>query len=82
MVQASMKQSAVFVNDPSLSRDELLARVQDPRCAIVNVMPRAAFDDGHIPNSLNLPVAEIESRARAVLPDLEQEIVIYCASPT
>ena len=66
----------------TIAHDELLARLQDARLAIVNVMPYEMFRDGHIPNSINLPLAEIESRAREVLPDLAQEIAIYCAGPT
>ena len=66
----------------TIAHDELLARLQDPRLAIVYVLPKETFRDGHIPNSINLPLAEIDSRAREVLPDLAQEIAIYCAGPT
>jgi len=56
--------------------------LQDRALAIVNVMPPDSFKAGHIPGSINLPVAVIESRARQVLSNLEQEIAIYCAGPT
>ena len=70
------------IGDPHISRDEIRTRLQDARLAIVYVLPKEAFEDGHIPNSINLPLAEIDSRARQVLPDLAQEIAIYCAGPT
>jgi rhodanese-related sulfurtransferase len=49
---------------------------------IVNVMPKSTFDDGHIPESINLPLADIDSSARRIIPDLAQEMAIYCAGPT
>jgi ArsR family transcriptional regulator len=67
---------------PFISREEIRARLQDWRWVIVNVMPQETYRDGHIPNSINLPLGQIESRARAVLPDLAREIAVYCAGPT
>ncbi|HEX9452713.1 MAG TPA: rhodanese-like domain-containing protein [Candidatus Binatia bacterium] len=66
----------------TISREEIVARLQDPTLAIVNVMPKATYDDGHIPGSINLPVADIAAQARRVIPDLAQEIAIYCMGPT
>jgi rhodanese-related sulfurtransferase len=68
--------------DSTISREEIVARLQDRTLAIVNVMPKATYDDGHIPGSINLPVAEIAAQARRVIPDLAQEIAIYCMGPT
>jgi rhodanese-related sulfurtransferase len=65
-----------------ISRDEILARLHDPALLLVNVMPKETFEAGHIPRSINLPVAEIEERARQVLPDVTQEIAVYCAGST
>jgi ArsR family transcriptional regulator len=65
-----------------ISREEILARLQDRALAIVNVMPKETFTEGHIPGSLNLPVASIESRALQVISNLAQEIAVYCAGPT
>ena len=65
-----------------ISRDEILARLHDPALLLVNVMPKGTFEAGHIPRSINLPVAEIEERARQVLPDVTQEIAVYCAGST
>ena len=69
-------------SERTISRDEILARLQDRALVIVNVMPKETFADGHIPGSLNLPVADIESRARQMISNLAQEIAIYCAGPT
>ena len=66
----------------AISRDEILARLQDRALAVVNVMPLDSFKSGHIPGSLSLPVAAIESKARQLLSNFNQEIAIYCAGPT
>jgi len=66
----------------TISHEEILARLWDRALAIVNVMPRDSFKAAHIPGSLNLPIAAIDARARQLLANLNQEIVIYCAGPT
>jgi ArsR family transcriptional regulator len=67
---------------PTISRDEILARLQDRALALVNVMPADTFNAGHIPGSINLPIADIEIKAARLLSNLAQEIAIYCAGPT
>jgi rhodanese-related sulfurtransferase len=82
MLNPSSQNTGTFLRDPHISRAELRARLSDKDLAIIDVMPRETFRDGHIPRSLNLPLSEIAGRARGLLPDLSQEIAIYCASPT
>ena len=64
--------------------DELHRRVDDgdTSCVLLNVLPRAAFEAGRIPFSVNLPLAEIADHVRNFLPALDQETVVYCASPS
>jgi len=66
----------------TISRDEILARLQDRALALVNVMPADTFNAGHIRGSINLPIADIEVKAPRLLSNLAQEIAIYCAGPT
>jgi rhodanese-related sulfurtransferase len=65
-----------------IAREEIVARRNDPSLLLVNVMPKEAFEEGHIPRSLNLPLAEIETKARQVFPEIGRELVIYCGGPT
>jgi rhodanese-related sulfurtransferase len=65
-----------------ITREEILARLNDPSLLLVNVMPKETFADGHIPRSLNLPLSEIETKARQLFPDIGRELVIYCGGPT
>jgi rhodanese-related sulfurtransferase len=67
---------------PQISQEELVARLHDPSLTIVNVLAREAWRSQRIAGSISLPVAEIEARAGAVLPDREADIAVYCASPT
>jgi rhodanese-related sulfurtransferase len=61
---------------------ELSRRIEDGDTSFVllSVLPRASFESGRIPSSLNLPLDEIAERAGEVLPALDQETVVYCAS--
>jgi len=68
--------------DRTIAREEILSRLQDPAFALVNVMPKEAFEAGHIPHSINLPLAEIEAKACQVFPVLSREISVYCKGPT
>jgi len=65
-----------------ITREEILARLRDPGLLLVNVMPKESFEAGHIPGSINLPVAEIESQARRLFPRVGREITVYCSGPT
>lgn len=65
-----------------ITREEILARLDEPVFVLINVMPKEAFQDGHIPRSINLPLSDIETKARQFLPDLGRELVIYCGGPT
>jgi rhodanese-related sulfurtransferase len=67
---------------PEISREELLYRLHDPDLVIVDVLPAAAYAERHIAGALNLPVAEIRERARAVLPDPARAVAVYCGGRT
>lgn len=69
-------------DERTISRDEIMARLEDRALVVLNVMPKETFADGHIPGSINLPVAEIEAKARALIANLAQEMAVYCAGPT
>jgi rhodanese-related sulfurtransferase len=80
MAKTQFEPSAV--HSQLVSREEIVARLQDPSFVLINVMPRDAFAAGHIPRSINLPVAEIESRAPQLFSHRGREIIVYCAGPT
>ena len=67
---------------PAISREEILAHLNDHAFRLVDVLPRESFRSGHIPGALSLPLVEIAERARRILPDMSKPIVVYCASAT
>ena len=67
---------------PEISHEELLRRVHDPALTIVDVLPRAAYEEQHVAGALNLPLDEIPALTKALLPDRSREIAVYCGSPT
>lgn len=65
-----------------ISLSELAARLNDRSLTIVDVLPATAYQQGHIPGAVNLPLAEVAERAPAVLPDKHAEIAVYCGGFT
>lgn len=81
MLESSVASKSQEVGN-QIAREEIVARLNDPSLLLVNVMPKEAFEEGHIPRSLNLPLAEIETKARQVFPEIGRELVVYCGGPT
>ena len=81
MAKVQAKESTAHT-ERTISREEILSRLQDPAFAVVNVMPKETFEAGHIPHSINLPLAQIETKASEVFPVLTREITAYCMGPT
>jgi rhodanese-related sulfurtransferase len=77
----SSEAAKAFTPGLLMTREELRSRLNDASLVIVNVLPKEAFRAEHISRSISLPVAEINDRARLVLPDVAPEICVYCASP-
>jgi rhodanese-related sulfurtransferase len=62
-----------------VSRDELLDRLRAGSAAVLDVRPEDEFANGHLPEALNIPLAQLERRLTELPPD--QEIVAYCRGP-
>lgn len=63
----------------TVSRDELLAGLEDGSMAVLDVRPEEEYRAGHLPNAINIPVEQME----AMLGELpkDREIVAYCRGP-
>jgi rhodanese-related sulfurtransferase/DNA-binding transcriptional ArsR family regulator len=62
-----------------VSRDELLDRLRAGTATVLDVRPEGEFGQGHLPDALNIPLAQLEQRL-AELP-ADREIVAYCRGP-
>ncbi len=67
---------------PQLTREQLELRLAGGRIALVNALAPSTFVQGHIPGSLNLPPDRVRHDAPRLLPDRDQEVVVYCGSFT
>jgi len=67
---------------PEISREELIRRLKDSSLTIVDVLPQASFVEAHIPRAINIPLEQIQTRARELLPDFATEIAVYCGQFT
>lgn len=62
-----------------VSREELMARLDNGDVTLLDVRPEDEFRLGHLPGALNVPLGELEQHL-ATLPR-DQEIVAYCRGP-
>jgi rhodanese-related sulfurtransferase/DNA-binding MarR family transcriptional regulator len=62
----------------TLTRDELVARLDRNEVVVVDVRPHAEYTAGHLPNAVHVPPDQLELLDQ--LPD-DREIVAYCRGP-
>jgi rhodanese-related sulfurtransferase len=67
---------------PEISREELIAALRGGGVMLVDVLSPESFAANHIPHAINLPVADIPSRAAEVVENRGAPIVVYCGGPT
>jgi rhodanese-related sulfurtransferase len=67
---------------PEISREELIAALRGGSVTLVDVLSPESFAANHIPQAINLPVADIPSRAAEVVGNRDAPIVVYCGGPT
>lgn len=63
----------------TISRDELLKKMENDEVFLIDVRPAEEFELGHIRDAISLPKVEIGERLEE-LPD-DKEIVAYCRGP-
>jgi rhodanese-related sulfurtransferase/DNA-binding HxlR family transcriptional regulator len=63
----------------AVSRNDLLARLQDGMVTVLDVRPEDEFAVGHLPGALNIPLAELERRLGELPAD--REVIAYCRGP-
>ncbi|MGH3219559.1 MAG: rhodanese-like domain-containing protein [Streptosporangiaceae bacterium] len=49
--------------------------------AVIDTRPLTGWAHGRIPGALHIPGSELASRAAAMLPDRDADIVVYCWGP-
>jgi rhodanese-related sulfurtransferase len=60
---------------------EVKERLQTkPAPVLVEALPERYFQDRHLPGAINLPHDSTDVEIRRILPDVETEVIVYCAS--
>ena len=59
--------------------DELLERVREGLVTLLDVRPPEEYASGHLPDAINIPLADLEKHLDKLVP--AQEIVAYCRGP-
>ena len=68
---------------PRLTAGDLMAKLEGGEApVIIDTRPFEDFQKATIPGSINVPLGEIASRYREVVPDKTTEIVVHCAGLT
>lgn len=63
----------------AVSRDELLAGLASGEVALLDVRPEEEYEAGHLPEAINIPLAQLEEMLGKLPKD--REIVAYCRGP-
>jgi len=64
----------------SISAVKLREKLEsDDRPVLINVLGRDAYRAERIPGSINIPSDHVEDMITEVVPDKQQDIVVYCA---
>jgi rhodanese-related sulfurtransferase len=67
----------------NITRDELKKKMdRGEKFKLMETLPEGAFEMAHLPGATNLPPDKLRKLAPDVLPDKNEEIVVYCASET
>ena len=63
----------------NINRSDLHRRITSGDCPIlVEALGTGFYDDAHLPGAINMPPAQVDRLAPALLPDRQAQIVVYC----
>jgi rhodanese-related sulfurtransferase len=66
-----------------ITRDELWQRIEGgDEFVLVDALAPMSFAHSHLPGAINLPPEWVDERGPGRIPDLDTEVVVYCATST
>jgi rhodanese-related sulfurtransferase len=66
----------------TISRDDLRTRIDaGADFVLVDALSPLSYAMGHLPGAINISPDWIDDRARRRIPDLDTEVIVYCADP-
>jgi len=67
----------------TITREQLNQKLESGRpFRLVEALSAEQYRQGHLPGAVNLPPDQVEQSAASLLPEKQQEVVVYCASST
>ena len=67
----------------TITREQLNQKLESGRpFQLVEALSAEQYKQGHLPSATNLPPDQVKQLAASLLPDKQQEVVVYCASST
>ena len=70
----------IFSNVPSISSKESMELLSDKNYEFLDVRTESEYASGHIPNSLHIPLQEIQGRISELEDIKDKNIIVYCRS--
>jgi rhodanese-related sulfurtransferase len=65
-----------------IGREELRQKVENGEAfVLVDALPPIAFAASRLPGAVNIPPDAVEGVAGLRIPELETEVIVYCANP-
>ena len=66
-----------------ISRDALKHKMdRGEPFTLVETLPKTAFEHAHLPGAINIPPDQVKELAPTLLPNREDEIIVYCSKPS
>lgn len=63
-----------------MTSEQVTTLMEDKGAVLIDVRTKGEFMEGHIPNSVNIPVDNIEEGMKQAYPDKDTPIILYCRS--
>jgi rhodanese-related sulfurtransferase len=68
---------------PEISREELYRKIESGEpFVLVDALAPMSYAHSHLPGAVNITPEWVDGRATRRIPDLDTEVVVYCASST
>ena len=67
-------------NIPKVSSEESLELLYDENYKFLDVRTDSEFSNGHIPNSIHIPLDELQGRMKEIEPIKDKNIIVCCRS--
>jgi rhodanese-related sulfurtransferase len=66
-----------------ISRDELWGKIErGEEFVLVDALAPISYAGAHLPGAINIPESSVDRLCARRIPDLDSDVVVYCANPS